>query len=129
MNWNYKEVWTKQSDTFCVSVEHFAVEVDERWMRNDGGNRWCVYVYIYPKHPLFKTIIEGEMFQDALIDFPLHCGCSFIKSHRSNKAITSHQIGCDYNHCDDERYTMYSSKEDASGVFYDAEQLIKFMKG
>jgi hypothetical protein len=65
---------------------------------------------------------------------PLHGGVSLYKLHldgnqyKGNRGgITSVQIGCDYNHLDDEHYSFIKTKEDANSIFYDAEKLYDYL--
>lgn len=124
--WNYKEVWKKYGEGFCVEVSRHSVE---RSMLGQGLHRWCVYVYIYPTHPLFAKIDRSlGMYQDTVRELPLHNGPSFFQCHADNDGnITSIQVGADYNHLYDDYFTHYETANDAMEVFLDAEDLIKFM--
>lgn len=122
MKWSNKEIWTTRAGTFTIEVS-----------RHESGygidkHRWCVYAYIYPNHPLFKKIKGESTFQGALGALPLHGGCSYLQRHYSHaRKCTSVQIGADYNHLYDERYTFMATKEDAVSVFNDAEELFELL--
>jgi len=126
MNWNHKDEWTMHGNTFLVKVSRhhqgFATSID-------GGHRWAVYAYIYPKHPRFAMFNGGSFTQPAINDLPLHCGCSFLQSHIAKGDVSSIQVGADYNHLYDEEFSQCATKDDAQTVFDDAETLFKFLKG
>jgi hypothetical protein len=88
---------------------------------------WCVYAYIYPNHPHFERIQGDDWRQESLSALPLHCGVSYFKRHWTDEGNTSVQVGCDYNHVDDDRYTRMETKEDAASVFCDAEELFRWL--
>ena len=125
--WKHKDLWVLRHKNFAVEVSRHVVQIHEEL--DLGPNRWCVYVYVYPTHPLFGSIdLNGRMWQNPLEDFPLHGGCSFSKVHQQFKGgVVSVQIGCDYNHCGDERYSHMATKAEASSVFNDAEELFNWM--
>jgi hypothetical protein len=125
--WKHKDLWVLRHKNFAVEVSrHIAQAHEELGL---GPNRWCVYVYVYPDHPLFESIdLNSGVWQDALANFPLHGGCSFFRVHQKFKgAVTSVQIGCDYNHYGDDRYSHMATKAKASSVFRDAEELFNWM--
>jgi hypothetical protein len=140
-NWEHKDTWVDRhhEDNFTVEVSRHGSYVDEH--RGMGKHRWCVYVYVYPKHPFFKRIEEDlaappdetgwkSSYPNMVGYLPLHCGCSFFHIHRNEKnEITSYQIGADYNHLHDEWFTHLATKEDANTVFHDAEALVEYMLG
>jgi hypothetical protein len=138
--WRHKDVWTKNpasGDGFAIEVVRFTSKpyLRNEYLRNEGENKWCVYVYVYPQHPLFKKInpTVGDTitcYDDRLPNMPLHGGCTYTQIHLTDdgKEITSIQIGADYSHYRDERYSFMATKEDAFDVFFDAEQLYKWMQ-
>jgi hypothetical protein len=113
--WRHKDEWSRRHESFMVVVSRHSSSGDD--------NLWCVYIYIYPKHPDFARFdASGSTFDNALFD--CHSYCSFYKAHRKEDGeICSHQIGWDYNHAGDHRYTQYATASAASVVFYDASQL------
>ncbi len=127
IEWEYSEEWGSRHDKFTVEVSrHVAQAHEELGM---GPNRWCIYVYIYPEHPLFGSIdLGGGMWQNLLANLPLHGGCSFFKVHQQFKGeVTSVQIGCDYSHYWENRYSHMATKAEASSVFQDAKKLFDWM--
>jgi len=94
-------------------------------------NKWCLYAYIYPKHELFsKFDASSDINCDAARFFDWHGGCTFLRMHMSGDDCTSVQIGCDYNHLDDDRYLEMSNFDEASdSVFADAARLISVLEG
>jgi len=133
--WRHKDVWTNRqalSDNFLIEVVRFT---SKAYLPNEGQNKWCLYVYVYPEHPLFKKInpTVGDTistYDERLPDMPLHGGCTYTKIHLTDDGtrITSIQIGADYSHYGDERYSWITAKEDASDIFYDADVLFKWMQ-
>jgi len=127
MEWQHKDLWILRHQDFAVEVSRHVAQAHEEL--GLGSNRWCVYVYVYPTHPLSGSIdLDGGMWQNPLVGFPLHAGCSFFKVHQQFKGeVTSVQIGCDYNHYEDDRYSHMATKAEASSVFRDAEELFNWM--
>jgi len=127
MEWKHKDLWISRHKDFVVEVSRHVVQIHEEL--DLGPNRWCVYVYVYPTHPLSGSIdLSGGVWQDALANLPLHGGCSFFRVHQQFKGeATCVQIGCDYNHYRDDHYTHMATKEEASSVFQDAEELFVWM--
>jgi hypothetical protein len=125
-DWNKKTLWTKRSENFAVQVsQHTAPPLDPM----DGENRWCVYAYIYPKHPHFAAFSGDSLFQDATDCMPFHGGCSYLRTHLdSDGAVASRQVGADYNHFRDGHYTHMSTKEEAASVFADADELFQWLE-
>ena len=131
IDWQHKDIWSvRYSDNnFSVTVEHFT---RTPIFFNEGENSWCVYVYLYPEHPLFKEINPklGEplnTWDERFYNIPFHGGCTYAQLHiNDNGTITSIQLGADYQHFGDEEYSRMSSKEDAYLVFYDAKKLINW---
>lgn len=121
VEWKHKDLWILRHKNFAVEVSRHIAQAHEEL--GFGPNRWCVYVYVHPDHPLFESIdLNSGMWQDALANFPLHGGCSFFEVHQ--KCV---QIGCDYNHYGDDRYSHMATKAEASSVFRDAEELFDWM--
>lgn len=129
MVWSHKDIWKQNLGTFAVEISRHFVEPREH--HQDGGNRWAIYVYIYPQHPLFETFVKdkwaaGSIFHPNLMDIPFHCGQSYAQIWKNEGGgVASIQIGCDYHHEYDERYTFMATEEDAASVFEDAERLIE----
>lgn len=122
--WKKKELWHRRGEGFCVEVSHHKSDV--RIDDSEGPNRWCVYAYIYPKHPHFKNFEGDSMWQDAASTLPLHGGPSFLRDHFDAQGnITSIQVGSDYHHLHDESYTHMDTEEDARSVFCDADELVE----
>lgn len=123
--WSHKDEWKAAGSSFCVVVSRHGVKpIDE----TEGANRWCVYAYIYPKHPHFKAFDGRDMWQEAATIMPLHSGPSFLRYHLDEDGeVTSVQVGADYNHYGDDRYTHMAARDDAIGVFHDAEALFKWL--
>lgn len=125
--WKRKEVWHKYGDGFCVEVSH---HTSLPISKEEGPHRWCVYAYIYPTHPHFEKFEGDKIYQDAATALPLHGGASLLHWHQDGKGkITSVQVGGDYNHDGDAKYTHCEDSADAYPVFRDAEELVTWLSG
>jgi len=128
MDWKHKDMWSIRGKDFMVQVSRHAEpsrEESSGCFDAEGPHRWCVYAYIYPKHPHFAAFKGNDLWQEATGVLPLHAGCSFLTYHRRDSGdVTSVQVGCDYNHLHDNEYTQHATKEEAWEVFVDAEQLV-----
>lgn len=124
MDWKHKDEWKKRGTDFMVVVSRH----EESALAGDGPNRWCVYAYIYPKHPHFKNFDGPRMWQDAASMMPMHGGPSLLNYHRSEDAITSVQVGADYHHHMDDHFTHYAIKGEAYEVFSDADELFQWLE-
>lgn len=129
--WRRKELWSRRGDQFCVEVSrHF--EPISTISPELGEHRWCVYAYIYPKHPHFQKFDGTDyFFQDACAELPLHGGvignASYLRYHYAGGGQTTCiQVGADYNHLHDERFT-HMTPEEAGEVFFDAELLFLWL--
>lgn len=125
----HKDLWVYKADN-----KHFRVEVSRhevpkyRPSDDDGIHRWCIYAYIYPKHPHFAAFKGSDLWQDATARMPLHSGCTYLRYHlKEGGEVTSVQVGADYNHLHDSHYTHMATKEDAYSVFADAQRLIVWL--
>jgi hypothetical protein len=123
-NWKHKDIWKKHGADFLVEVSRHseaASEIDKR----EGPHRWCVYAYIYPKHPHFKKFDESDdLWQDATTSLPGHSYPSYLRRHvDANGSVTSFQVGWDYHHDGDWMFTHDSTQEDARRQFLDAQNL------
>lgn len=122
--WSHKDLWKRFGDNFLVEVSRHAVERPEEW---EGKHRWCVYAYIYPGHWHFPAFKGTDMWQEAASMMPLHGGPSYLRNHEADGKIMSIQVGADYNHLHDERYTHMATAEEAYCVFRDAEELFNWL--
>ena len=125
-NWDHKDEWRRRGKDFLVSISRHNgyASMDE----GRGLNRWAVYAYIYPKHPLFKTFVGDDMFQDAAQKLPLHGGVSFLEWHHKDGVPCSVQVGADYDHLHDQNFTHYATAEEAQEVFIDANHLFNYLQ-
>ena len=125
--WRHKDVWSMDGKDFMVQVSRHSVTLIDPGCCYDseGPHRWCIYAYIYPKHPHFAAFDGTEtMWQDAAAMLPLHGGPSLCHKHLNAAGeVASYQVGADYNHLHDWRFTQQATKEDAREVFSDAKQL------
>lgn len=140
MNWNHKDVWRVRDDPlFSVEVTRHTAEPAE-YSDSQGIHRWAVYAYLYPAHPFFRRF-DGyrpwdwcrqgmHIPSEAARDFPMHGGPSRVLRHfDGNGRVTSIEVGADYIHLRDDRFTHMATKEDASEVFNDAAELVAFLRG
>jgi len=129
-NWQHRDVWTRQTQHFTVQVERREVEQADSAFEVLGPNRWNVYVYIYPTHPHFHKFDGPSWGQEAILEMPLHGGCTFLKYHKDalNGEVTGIQVGCDYNHDGDARYTHHATPADGIKQFRDADELFAWLE-
>jgi hypothetical protein len=134
VDWENKEEWRASGiSPFAFSVTVTRHEVAPMHDENRGPHRWCVYAWIYPGHPRFKRFTDESIFQAAATELPLHGGviatATLVRKHYDAKGdVTSVQVGSDYSHLHDERFTHMATRDEASEVFRDAERLIQFLK-
>jgi len=125
--WRHKDEWSRSGDGFLVQVTRHSIDHASPSFE-DGGQRWAVYAYIYPAHRLFSEFNGNNMWQPAALSLPLHGGPSLLRRHRDEDGNpTSVQVGADYNHLYDDKYTHYVTPDAAQSVFADAEELFKFL--
>ena len=119
VNWDHKDEWGFLGKNFGVVVSRHVVtpHYDDR-----GCHRWCVYAYIYPAHWHFKHFDGDSMSQDAACALPLHVRPSYLRRHEH-----SVQVGADYNHLYDTRFTHFATQDEAYEVFNDAARLIEWL--
>lgn len=133
-HWEHKEEWRASGTShlgFCVVVSRHEVGVRDDDDR--GPHCWCVYAWIYPGHPRFKRFKDESIFQDAATELPLHGGvitnATLVRKHYTAKeGVISVQVGSDYRHLHDERFTHMATRDEAREVFRDAERLVEFLK-
>lgn len=120
--WREKRVWVKQGAHFAVEIVHWTDDWPTGITRN-GHNHWNVYAYIYAKHRLFEPVKNREF--NAL---PLHGGETYRRYHWDERGakIVSIQVGSDYSHFGDDRFSHMTILED-SEVERDAEYLFDFL--
>lgn len=123
--WDHKDMWHKHGKNFLVEVKRHEQEPFEAGHRFDSGgpNRWCVYAYIYPKHPHFANFKGSDMWQEASAVMPLHGCASLLEYPMYDGQVMTVKVGCDYNHLHDTNFTQYATPSDACEVFEDAERL------
>lgn len=117
--WKRNDKWVRQGEAFTVEV----VRSDGVNLDGEVENKWCVYIYVYPKHPTFRHFNPAKgIFDNA--HFECHSYASYYRAHRNNEGeIVSHQLGWDYMHDGDYGYSQYGDADSASSVFYDASRL------
>lgn len=132
MNQGYRktEDWKRGGKDFLVVVNHHTSATPAEFACGEGPHRWCVYAYIYPSHPHFEAFDGTEaMWQDAATVLPMHGGPSLLRVHTKHPdhAITSYQVGADYNHLHDDEYTHMANEIEAASVFRDADELFDWL--
>ena len=116
----HADEWTIRGLNYCVVVRRHIVEP----FGGDGPNRWCVYAYAYPQHRLFMAMLQQESsYLEPYASMPLHGGCSLRQVHMGTFAVSSIQVGSDYNHLHDRAFTWMATREEAFEVFQDAFNL------
>ena len=128
MNWKHKDDWSVRGTDFMVQVTRHSVDKTNDFSNFEGENRWCVYAYIYPKHPKFSEFSREAIYQPATESIPLHGGCSYCRFYVSAEGTrTSVQVGADYNHLHDDEFTNFVTKDEAWEVFRDAATLFNYL--
>lgn len=125
IEWDHKDEWRLRGRDFMVTVSRHAVKPSGYW---EGPHRWCVYAFIYPKHPHFAAFDGPDMWQGATASLPGHSYCSHLSYPTFDGKIGSVKVGFDYNHDGDDRFTQYATKEDAYQVFNDAAELFHWLE-
>ncbi len=127
--WDHKDEWRRRGNNFLVTVTRHngtASDFDHR-----GPHRWAVYAYIYPNHWHFSAFDDArssEMWQPAATTLPLHGGPSYLLRHVTESgAVTSWQVGADYDHIHDSSFTHMATAEDADSIFRDADELFDWL--
>lgn len=127
MNFQKRESWLyrDKSNTFSVEILKWSYNTDYSFPESFT---WNIYAYIYPKHALFTKIEQDKaLFCDT--GLPFHGGITFnVWSYDSNGIVFCKKVGCDYNHCGDEKFINMVTEKDAHEIFEDAEKIIKFLK-
>lgn len=128
--WKHKDLWKQCFNTFCVEISRHSIESNPT--KKDGGNRWAIYIYIYPSNKYFELFKANNWACSSLfktgLDIPLHKGQSYaVEWINKDFSIASIQIGCDYNHEYDEYYSFYT-KDDIQVFIHDAQKIIDWLK-
>ncbi len=125
IEWDRKDEWRKRGQDFMVVVSRHAVKSAHYY---EGPHRWCVYAFIYPKHPHFAAFEGLDMWQNASAVMPWHSYCSHLSYPMFDGKVGSVKVGADYNHDGDDHFTHYATKEDAYQVFADADDLYEWLE-
>lgn len=112
----------KPHKDFSIELKHWTLEVPSMDSMGYGPNKWNLYVYIRPSHPLFALIkADCEEWNDPNIQaMNLHGGCTYCEM--DNQTL---KVGCDYCHLNDQRFTY--ADEPTDELLADAENLWKHM--
>lgn len=123
--WRHSDKWKREGKNFLVEVSrHSSPEFNSDYSEVIGQeHRWCVYLYVYPRHPDFARFdSNGDMHSQPY--YECHIYVSLFRVHRDESGeITSFQLGWDYNHDGDVYYTHLAPPSAAGSVFYDANRL------
>lgn len=126
--WQHKDVWRKSGNAFSVEIVHwFSPEFSSGDRIYPRKEHWNIYAHLMPKHPLFSEYNLAEDYPEGPI--PFHGGVTWFLVHRNlaGTEITSLEIGCDYAHCQDERFEEYATPEQAWEVFADAQGIFDML--
>lgn len=123
--WRHSDEWKREGKGFLVAVKrHSRPEFNRDYSEVIGEQHcWCVYLYVYPKHPDFARFDpDGDMWSQP--PYECHSYVSLFHAHRDEKGvITSFQLGWDYQHDGDSYFSELATASAASSVFYDASRL------
>ena len=132
--------WSRKGGSFNVQVVNHLKDVSALQSifeaggiaSDDGGQRWNVYAFIFPVHPLFaKLDPESDSWsgQEVISAMPFHYGASYLRRHFNEKGeLSCYQIGSDYNHLHDEFFTRAVTTDDAWQVFKHACDLFDHLE-
>ena len=110
-NWNYANYNKK----YMVQIK--------TWNRGSEENKWNVYCYLYPGHPLCNSADAQSILNDYF-----HWGITFEHIRREgNGIITTVQLGSDYEHLDDD-YSHCSELFQVPEIVADAKILYDFLE-
>ena len=132
--WSKKQVWVFAGDKFRVEIvtwERFTQAACDKFANagfgmDTGRHAWNVYCYIYPGHPAFKFL--GDRDVEATYDWPFHGGATLFERNARDGVVISIQIGSDYSHYGDDRFSFSDKLEDNKQVMADAVELVEFLE-
>ena len=127
MSWDKQDVWIRRHETFSVEIVHWRTDynpVEEG--ESPKNNMWNVYANIGEKHPRYALFVGDDMFQPAAEALPLHGGSTHL-TKRHNGYYLLYKVGSDYAHYRDDRFSRFSTDEEANEVFADADELFIFL--
>lgn len=126
-DWKHKDIWKRSGKNFMVEISRHEEGVPEGYCYDsEGPHRWCVYAYIYPRHPRFAKFEGDHLWQEAT-SLGFHGGCSYLRRHESKGEVTAIQCGADYNHDGDWHFTQLATQKEAYEVFRDADELFDLL--
>lgn len=130
--WEPKREWWRRGENFLVMVKHHTEPVREEsgCYDSEGANRWCVYAYIFPKHPHFAAFDGTDtMWQDATTRLPFHGGPSYCRAkYDASGNVDEYKVGADYHHLHDWPFTQAATEQEAYAVFADAQELFETLQ-
>ena len=127
--WRRKDIWSREGKNFFIEVSRHEQKRRDDEYSHEGPHRWCVYAYIYPKHPRFAKFEGSAMWQPAATALPMHGGPSLLTLHYADDGkVMSVEVGCDYHHLHDDGYTHLENAQQAFGVFSDADELFDYLQ-
>jgi len=124
----HSETWQEKGENFTVEIKHwkcpsFDIRTDEKFI----ADRWNVYAYIFPKHPVFDEISTDHLFLDHHITDMFHWGLSYHQwNYDKDGKVYSKKLGSDYDHLHD-NYERVSDIE-RTPTQNDANELIEYLK-
>lgn len=118
--WRHSDKWIRRGKNYSVEVSRHCIAPPGD---DCAEHYWCVYLYVYPKHPDF-TRFDPSGNAWAQPNYDCHSYVSLFNIHRNNAGeIVSFQLGWDYNHDGDSYYLECATADDAGSVFFDASRL------
>lgn len=135
IDWKMKRIWQRRGTDFLIEISCHTADARQDPFQdpglipdNEGIYRWCVYAYIYPKHPYFYKFDDSDaMWQPAAQAMPLHRGPSYFRRHiEKDGNTTSIQVGADYHHYGDSLFTQQSKLD--GKVLTDAGELFNWLE-
>ena len=112
-DFNKAELWIVRGENYSVEVKHWVKDWGEA-----GRNSWNVYIYLYPRFRNFDTFKDNI---SSDIPVSMNWGCTYSQFYRDKDGtVTCKKYGSDYEHIHQERFSKFSTPEQAYEVFQDA---------
>ena len=126
LDWKKKEIHLLREEGFCIEIVHWTSPPYPQL--GTGANHWNVYVYLFPTHPLLKTLHGSSSHDyDRVDELPFHRGCTWYEpSYDKDGKLKSVCAGSDYSHAGDEEFSFQASIP--SKVTEDALELYSYVK-
>lgn len=118
--WQQETNWLKREKGFNVKVKKWTMQGwDFENNELKTKNCWNIYVSYFRDNPDFNSIKN----EDFDFGYDFHGGITYTNFTENVK-----EIGCDYLHCNDEKFEGFSTPKEAYEVFDDANAIYEYLK-